>query len=53
MPTVLSVSGFRFFFYSLEGAEPSHIHVERDQAPPSSGSIRFSSPGRADFDPMS
>ena len=28
MPTVLRVSGFRFFFYSLEGAEPAHIHVE-------------------------
>jgi len=28
MPTVLRVSGFRFFFYSLEGSEPAHIHVE-------------------------
>ena len=28
MPTVLRVSGFRFFFYSMEGAEPPHIHVE-------------------------
>ena len=28
MPTVLRTSGFRFFFYSLEGSEPSHIHVE-------------------------
>ena len=28
MPTVLRISGFRFFFYSLEGAEPPHIHVE-------------------------
>ena len=28
MPTVLQISGFRFFFYSLEGAEPPHIHVE-------------------------
>ena len=28
MPTVLRVSGFRFFFYSLEGTEPVHIHVE-------------------------
>jgi len=32
MPTVMSVSGFRFFFYSMEGAEPQHIHVERDQS---------------------
>ena len=30
MPTVMTVSGFRFFFYSMEGAEPPHIHVERD-----------------------
>ena len=28
MPTALRVSGFRFFFYSLEGAEPPHVHVE-------------------------
>lgn len=29
MPTVLNYSGLRFFFYSLEGTEPPHIHVER------------------------
>jgi uncharacterized protein DUF4160 len=29
MPTVLRTSGFRFFFYSLEGSEPPHVHVER------------------------
>ncbi len=28
MPTVLQAAGFRFFFYSLEGSEPPHIHVE-------------------------
>jgi hypothetical protein len=28
MPTVLRLSGFRFFFYSLENSEPAHIHVE-------------------------
>jgi hypothetical protein len=28
MPTVLRISDFRFFFYSLEGSEPPHIHVE-------------------------
>jgi hypothetical protein len=28
MPTVLRVSGFRFFFYSMEGSEPPYIHVE-------------------------
>lgn len=29
MPTVLRLLGFRFFFYSDEGSEPPHIHVER------------------------
>jgi hypothetical protein len=29
MPTVLRISGFRFFFCSLEGSEPVHIHVEQ------------------------
>lgn len=28
MPTVLRVKGYRFFFFSLEGHEPPHIHVE-------------------------
>jgi hypothetical protein len=28
MPTVLRISGFRFFFYSLEASEPPHVHVE-------------------------
>jgi hypothetical protein len=28
MPTVQRLHGFRFFFYSLEGSEPPHIHVE-------------------------
>ena len=28
MPTVLRISGFRFFFYSGEGSEAPHIHVE-------------------------
>ncbi len=30
MPTVLRVAPFRFFFYSGDGTEPPHIHVERD-----------------------
>ena len=30
MPTVLRVKGYRFFFFSLEGNEPPHIHVEHD-----------------------
>ena len=29
MPTVLRIVGFRFFFYSAEGSEPPHIHVEQ------------------------
>jgi hypothetical protein len=28
MPTVLRLLGFRFHFYSDEGTESSHIHVE-------------------------
>jgi Ni,Fe-hydrogenase maturation factor len=29
MPTVLFIYGWRFFFYSNEGNEPIHIHVEK------------------------
>jgi hypothetical protein len=29
MPTVLRHKGYRFFFYSNEGDEPSHIHVRK------------------------
>jgi hypothetical protein len=29
MPTVLRVDGFRFYFYSHETKEPSHIHVDK------------------------
>ncbi len=32
MPTVLRVGPYRFFFYSNEGHEPAHIHVQRDRA---------------------
>jgi len=28
MPTVLRIGAFRFFFYSNEGQEPAHIHVQ-------------------------
>lgn len=28
MPTVLRIGAFRFFFYSNEGNEPAHIHVQ-------------------------
>ena len=29
MPTILRIFGFRFFFYSNEGNEPQHVHVEK------------------------
>lgn len=28
MPTILRVGPYRFFFYSNEGREPAHVHVE-------------------------
>ena len=28
MPTVLRQFGYRFFFYSNEGQEPPHVHIE-------------------------
>ncbi len=30
MPTVLRSEQYRLFFYSADGAEPPHLHVERD-----------------------
>ncbi len=30
MPTVLRIGPYRFFFYSGDGGEPPHVHVERD-----------------------
>ncbi len=30
MPTALKIGKFRFFFFSNEGNEPMHIHVESD-----------------------
>ena len=32
MPTVLRVGTYRFFFYSSDGGEPYHIHVQRDDS---------------------
>ena len=29
MPTVLRWDGYRFYFYSHEGAEPPHIHIDK------------------------
>lgn len=31
MPTVLRVGPYRFFFYSNEGIEPPHVHVEHGE----------------------
>ena len=32
MPTVLRVGPYRFYFYSSDGSEPYHVHVQRDDA---------------------
>ena len=32
MPTCLRVGPYRLFFYSNEGSEPPHIHVERESS---------------------
>ncbi len=32
MPTVLRIKGYRFFFFSIEGNEPVHIHVEKAES---------------------
>jgi hypothetical protein len=32
MPTVARIGPYRLFFYSADGVEPPHIHVERDAA---------------------
>jgi hypothetical protein len=29
MPTLLTINGIRFFFYSSENDEPAHIHFEK------------------------
>ena len=29
MPVALRIKGYRLFFFSLEGNEPPHIHVEQ------------------------
>ena len=32
MPVVLRIKGYRFYFFSNEGNEPVHIHVEKADA---------------------
>jgi Domain of unknown function (DUF4160) len=30
MPTIMQIGPYRLFFYSADGAEPPHVHVERN-----------------------
>jgi hypothetical protein len=30
MPTVLRIGPYRFYFFSHEGFEPPHVHIDRD-----------------------
>jgi hypothetical protein len=32
MPTVITIGPYRFYFFSHEGLEPAHIHVDRDNS---------------------
>ena len=32
MPTIARIGPYRFYFFSDEGLEPEHVHVERDAA---------------------
>lgn len=32
MPTLLTLRGYRFFFFSGDRREPPHVHVEKDDA---------------------
>ncbi len=32
MPTVTRIGPYRFFFFSNEGLEPVHIHVQRERS---------------------
>lgn len=31
MPTIKRIGPYRFFFYSNENDEPSHIHIQRER----------------------
>lgn len=31
MPTILRVGAYRFYFYSHEGNEPPHIHIDKNE----------------------
>jgi hypothetical protein len=43
MPTLLTVKGIRFFFYSKENDEPPHIHFEKVKRSEKPGWIRLRS----------
>jgi hypothetical protein len=30
MPTLIKIGPYRFFFYSNEGTEPPHVHVQKE-----------------------
>ncbi|HTR38030.1 MAG TPA: DUF4160 domain-containing protein [Bryobacteraceae bacterium] len=32
MPTIARVGPYRVFFFSNEGFEPPHVHIQREQA---------------------
>ena len=32
MPTIARVGPYRIFFYSNNGVEPPHVHIQRDRA---------------------
>jgi hypothetical protein len=31
LPTIFVINGYRFFFFSNEGTEPIHVHVEKTE----------------------
>ncbi|ANY21267.1 hypothetical protein A6F68_02777 [Tsuneonella dongtanensis] len=32
MPTIFRIGPYRFYFFSNEGLEPPHVHIDRDEA---------------------
>jgi len=32
LPTILRSGPYRFFFYSNEGVEPAHVHIQRERS---------------------
>ena len=50
MPTIFRSGALRFFFYSLENAEPPHVYVESGDATANIGSNLWSWRGRGDLE---